>query len=88
MNNQNTQNTQDIDIIRENAMEVPEILARVYDALSERGYNPVSQIVGYIMSGDPTYITGYKNARSLIMKAERDEIIEVLLENYIDTRLK
>ncbi|MBQ9607993.1 MAG: IreB family regulatory phosphoprotein [Lachnospiraceae bacterium] len=84
----NNQNTQDIDIIRENAMEVPEILARVYDALSERGYNPVSQIVGYVMSGDPTYITGYKNARSLIMKAERDEIIEVLLENYIDTRLK
>ncbi|MBQ8923296.1 MAG: IreB family regulatory phosphoprotein [Lachnospiraceae bacterium] len=82
------QNTQDIDIVRENVMEVPEILARVYDALSERGYNPVSQIVGYVMSGDPTYITGYKNARSLIMKAERDEIIEVLLENYIDTRLK
>ncbi|MBR1815772.1 MAG: IreB family regulatory phosphoprotein [Lachnospiraceae bacterium] len=84
----NNQNTQDIDIVRENVMEVPEILARVYDALSERGYNPVSQIVGYVMSGDPTYITGYKNARSLIMKAERDEIIEVLLENYIDTRLK
>ena len=69
-------------------MEVPEILARVYDALSERGYNPVSQIVGYVMRGDPTYITGYKNARSLIMKAERDEIIEVLLEIYFDTRLK
>jgi uncharacterized protein (UPF0297 family) len=48
----------------------------------------VSQIVGYVMSGDPTYITSYKNARSLIMKAERDEIIEVLLENYIETRLK
>ena len=62
-----------------------DILADVYTALSEKGYNPVSQIVGYIMSGDPTYITSYKNARSLIMKAERDEIIEVLLENYIDT---
>ena len=88
MNNLNTQNTQDIDIIKESTIEVPDILAQVYDALSEKGYNPVSQMVGYVMSGDPTYITSYKNARSLIMKAERDEIIEVLLENYIDTRLK
>ncbi|MBQ9200495.1 MAG: IreB family regulatory phosphoprotein [Lachnospiraceae bacterium] len=84
----NNQSTQDIDIIKESTIEVPDILAQVYDALSEKGYNPVSQIVGYVMSGDPTYITSYKNARSLIMKAERDEIIEVLLENYIDTRLK
>ena len=57
-------------------------------ALSEKGYNPVNQIVGYIMSGDPTYITSYKGARSLIMKAERDEILELLMENYIETRLK
>ena len=84
----NNQNTQDIEMIRDTLIEVPEILAQVYEALSEKGYNPVSQIVGYVMSGDPTYITSYKNARSLIMKAERDEIIEVLLENYIDTRLK
>ena len=82
------QNTQDIGIIRESTIEVTEILAQAYGALSEKGYNPVSQIVGYVMSGDPTYITSYKNARSLIMKAERDEIIEVLLENYIETRLK
>ena len=82
------QNTQDIGIIRESTIEVTEILAQVYGALSEKGYNPVSPIVGYVMSGDPTYITSYKNARSLIMKAERDEIIEVLLENYIETRLK
>lgn len=84
----NNQNTQDIGIIRETMIEVPDILAQVYEALSEKGYNPTSQIVGYVMSGDPTYITSYKNARSLIMKAERDEIIEVLLENYIETRLK
>lgn len=84
----NNQNTQDIGIIRESSIEVTDILAQVYEALSEKGYNPVSQIVGYVMSGDPTYITSYKNARSLIMKAERDEIIEVLLENYIETRLK
>ena len=84
----NNQNTQDIGIIHESIIEVSDILEQVYEALSEKGYNPVSQIVGYVMSGDPTYITSYKNARSLIMKAERDEIIEVLLENYIETRLK
>ena len=84
----NNQNPQDIGIIHESNIEVSDILEQVYEALSEKGYNPVSQIVGYVMSGDPTYITSYKNARSLIMKAERDEIIEVLLENYIETRLK
>ena len=51
--------------------------------MTEKGYNPVSQIVGYIMSGDPTYITSHKGARSLIMKVERDELVEELLKNYI-----
>ena len=88
MNNQNTFNTQFIEVVKDNDLPVTEILAEVYTALSEKGYNPVNQIVGYVMSGDPTYITSYKNARSLIMKAERDEIIEVLLANYIETRLK
>ncbi len=88
MNNQNTFNTQFVELVKDNDLPVSKILAEVYTALSEKGYNPVSQIVGYVMSGDPTYITSYKNARSLIMKAERDEIIEVLLENYIETRLK
>ena len=88
MNESNNYNTQFIEVVKDNDLPVTDILADVYMALSEKGYNPVSQIVGYIMSGDPTYITSYKNARSLIMKAERDEIIEVLLENYIDTRLK
>lgn len=59
------------------------VLATVYEALTEKGYNPVNQIVGYIMSGDPTYITSHKNARSLIMKVERDELVEKLLEEYI-----
>ncbi|MBR1508291.1 MAG: IreB family regulatory phosphoprotein [Eubacterium sp.] len=77
-----------MDLVRDNIIEVPEVLEKVYQALSEKGYNPVSQVVGYIMSGDPTYITSHKNARSLIMKVERDEIIEVLLENYIETKLK
>ena len=64
---------------------VKEILAEVYAALTEKGYNPVNQIVGYIMSGDPTYITSYKNARSLIMKVERDELVEEMLKEYIRT---
>ena len=63
---------------------VKEILAQVYAALTEKGYNPVNQIVGYIMSGDPTYITSYKNARSLIMKVERDELVEEMLKQYIE----
>ncbi len=88
MDNYENQHTQDINLDRENTIEVSDIVAEVYEALSEKGYNPVNQIVGYIMSGDPTYITSYKNARSLIMKAERDEILELLMENYIETRLK
>lgn len=62
---------------------VKKILEEVYDALTEKGYNPVNQIVGYIMSGDPTYITSHKNARSIIMKAERDELVEEMLTEYI-----
>ena len=68
-------------------MGVEDILKTVYKAMTEKGYNPVNQIVGYIMSGDPTYITSHKGARSLIMKVERDEIIEVLLEDYIKNNL-
>ena len=68
--------------------EIHEIVQQVYDALKEKGYNPVNQIVGYLMSGDPTYITSHKGARSLIMRAERDEIIEVFLEDYIENNLK
>ena len=59
------------------------ILEIVYNAPVEKGYNPVNQIVGYIMSGDPTYITSYNGARSLVMKVERDEIVEELLKAYI-----
>ncbi len=62
------------------------VLSAVYEALTEKGYNPVNQIVGYIMSGDPTYITSHKNARSLIMKVERDELVEELLTEYINAK--
>ena len=88
MDRYDEQHTQDINLEREYTIEVSDVVAQVYEALSEKGYNPVNQIVGYIMSGDPTYITSYKGARSLIMKAERDEILELLMENYIETRLK
>ena len=81
-------NTQFFHVVKEQEYDVASILKDVCEALTEKGYNPVNQIVGYIMSGDPTYITSHKNARSLIMKVERDEILEVLFENYIDTQLK
>ncbi|MCI8517762.1 MAG: IreB family regulatory phosphoprotein [Hungatella sp.] len=81
-------NTQFFRAVQENTMDVSQVLAQVYQALTEKGYNPVNQIVGYIMSGDPTYITSHKNARSLIMKVERDEILEELLSVYIHARLK
>ena len=78
-------NTQFIDINQTKRISVSEVILRVYQALVERVYNPVNQIVGYIMSGDPTYITSHNNARSLIMKVERDEILEELMRNYVET---
>ncbi len=72
----------------EQEMEVKQVLDHVYNAMEEKGYNPVNQIVGYIMSGDPTYITSHKGARSMIMKVERDELVEELLQEYIKNREK
>lgn len=83
----NIQDTQFFTAVQENKMDVSQVLQLVYEALSEKGYNPVNQIVGYVMSGDPTYITSHKSARSLIMKVERDEILEELLSYYIDHKL-
>ena len=76
-------NTQFFKVEAEPETGVKVILSAVFEALTEKGYNPVNQIVGYIMSGDPTYITSYKNARSLIMKVERDELVEELFRDYI-----
>ena len=67
----------------EKERELKMILATVYDALSEKGYNPINQIVGYILSEDPTYITNYKNARSLIRRIDRYELIAALLKEYL-----
>ena len=79
----NISNTQYFKVNTDPEYRVKEILDTVYDAMAEKGYNPVNQIVGYIMSGDPTYITSYNGARSLVMKVERDEIVEELLKAYI-----
>ena len=81
---QNINNTQFFKVEKEPELQVKDVVRVVYEALSEKGYNPVSQIVGYIMSGDPTYITGHNNARSLIMKVERDELVEEVLRAYIE----
>lgn len=75
--------TQYFQVKTEPELQVKQVLDIVYNAMEEKGYNPVNQIVGYIMSGDPTYITSYKGARSLIMKVERDELVEELLREYI-----
>ncbi|MBS7303438.1 MAG: IreB family regulatory phosphoprotein [Lachnospiraceae bacterium] len=77
-------NTQFFKVDIDTASSVEVILQTVFEVMKEKGYNPLNQIVGYIMSGDPTYITSYKNARSLIMKVERDEIVEELLKSYIN----
>jgi len=77
-------NTQYFKVKTEPEIQVKEVLETVYNAMVEKGYNPVNQIVGYIMSGDPTYITSFKGARSLIMKMERDELVEEMLKTYIE----
>lgn len=76
-------NTQFVKVETEPMTGVQMVLSTVYEALREKGYNPVNQIVGYIMSGDPTFITSHNSARSLIMKVERDELVEELLSSYI-----
>ena len=81
---QNMNNTQYFKVEKEPELQVKDVLEVVYQALSEKGYNPVNQMVGYIMSGDPIYITSHNNARSMIMKVERDELVEEVLKAYIE----
>lgn len=69
---------------KEKMTEAQKILVEVYAALKEKGYNPINQLVGYILSGDPTYITNHNNARSLIRRLERDELLEELVTSYIE----
>jgi uncharacterized protein (UPF0297 family) len=75
--------TMKFDFNNDKTNQTREIILKVYEALNEKGYNPISQIVGYIMSGDPTYITSHNNARSLIRRLERDEILEELVRFYL-----
>jgi len=68
----------------ENEMDMRDILLTVYDALKEKGYDPINQIVGYILSEDPTYITNHKNARALIRRIDRDELLQELVRCFLD----
>ena len=70
----------------EKEYQIRQVLAEVYEALNEKGYNPVNQIVGYILSEDPTYITTYNNARSLIRKIDRDELLQTLVRSYLNAK--
>ena len=75
--------TRKFSIVDEKDAEIRHILTTVYRALEEKGYNPINQIVGYLLSEDPTYITNYNNARSLICKVDRDELLQELVRHYL-----
>ena len=79
----NISNTQYFKVAADKEFSVKDILDAVYNAMREKGYDPVNQLIGYIVSGDPTYVTGYKNARSLIASVDRDELLEELVSYYI-----
>lgn len=80
----NLNNTAKFDYNMETLNEAREIICQVYQSLKEKGYNPNNQLIGYILSGDPTYITNHNNARSLIRKIERDELLEEILNVYLE----
>lgn len=76
--------TMTFSLARDRESDIKKTLTTVYDALKEKGYNPINQLIGYILSEDPTYITTHNNARSLVRKIDRDELLEVLLRSYLD----
>ena len=78
--------TQKFTIANDNKAETKKILKEIYIALSEKGYDPINQIVGYLLSEDPTYITNYKNARALIRHIDRDELLNELVKNYLGVK--
>lgn len=82
---ENYEGTMRFNLPREEETKVDLVLRRVYQALKEKGYNPINQLVGYMISGDPSYITSHQEARSLITKLERDEILEVLIKQYLES---
>lgn len=81
--NENFSETMKFEPPKESPLEPGEVLLSVYSSLKEKGYNPIDQIIGYLLSGDPTYITSHNNARSLIRKLERDELLEEILRAYL-----
>ena len=78
-----TDETVSFNVEKEKNTKTKEILKEVYNALAEKGYNPINQLVGYILSGDPTYITNHNNARGLIRQIERDDLLEQMVQSYI-----
>lgn len=78
-----TDETVSFSVEKEKNTKTKEIIKEVYEALNEKGYNPINQLVGYILSGDPTYITNHNNARSLIRQIERDDLLEQMVKTYI-----
>jgi uncharacterized protein (UPF0297 family) len=78
--------TMKFEAVNQEKITVEEVIQLVHEALVEKGYNPINQIIGYILSGDSSYITSHNNARSIIKKFERDEILEVILQEYLDRR--
>ena len=85
-NNDNMEYTMQFDVAKNREVLTKTILTEVYNSLKEKGYNPVNQLVGYLMSGDPTYITNYNGARALVRKLERDEILEEVIKSYLDIK--
>lgn len=77
------ENTITFSITQDREAEVRQTLLQIYNALKEKGYNPINQIVGYILSEDPTYITNHNNARGLIRKIDRDELLNLMVKNYL-----
>lgn len=84
MTDNNLQNTMYFKVNKEDELNPRDVLRTVYQALEEKGYNSINQLVGYLISGDPAYITSHNQARSLIRRVERDDLIEELVVNYLD----
>lgn len=85
--NKNLDHTMKFDLEKEKDMDSKDIILHVYKALDEKGYNPNNQIIGYILSGDPTYITSHNNARTIIRKLDRDELLEEILKKYLEDKI-
>lgn len=83
MSNEKSEQTMMFRVKNEDLLKTEDMLQQVYNALEEKGYNPINQLVGYLLSGDPAYITSHNNARSLIRKLERDELLEELVRKYL-----